>query len=251
MKHLTIIAAAFALFGGATAAANPQRVEIAYSIRAKGVTAGEFTYLAELSGDRYRAQATRRATGLARTLAGASQDYTYSVDGALGREGPRPVAYTHRGGRRDRVVNVAFAADGSSVTTANPVMGLGDPPATEAQRRGAIDQVTMFLALMTPADRARPCERTLRVLMDGRARFDLAMSGAGQADVNTRAYQGKAFRCRVQYTPIAGFSDPQEPAELTFLLAPLASGAFAPVRVEMPNDDLGVVVLEAKSLTVR
>lgn len=251
MKQLLTVLAALATLAGGAAAASPQRVEITYGIRAKGVSAGEFAFQARIEGDRYSAQATRRATGLARTLAGASQDYTYSVEGALAQGRLRPAAYSHRGGRRDRVVNVIFTPDGGSTTTANPVMGLGDPPATEAQRKGAIDQVSMFLALMRPQNASLPCTQTLRVLMDGRSRFDLTMRPNGQVDVNTRAFQGRAFRCRVQFTPIAGFSDPQEPAELTFLLAPLPNGAFAPVRVEMPSDDLGVVVLEAKALSVR
>ncbi len=54
----------------------------------------------------------------------------------------------------------------------------------------------------------------------------------------------------MQYRPIAGFGDPQEAAELTFLFAPTSSGMFAPIRIQMPTDDAGVVTLEARTLTV-
>ncbi len=246
MKHLIMAAAALATL--AAGEAEAQSVKIDYAIKAKGISAGDFAFSADFADGRYQAAATRRASGFVRTLAGSSQDYAYQVAGALTPAGPKPQAYSHRGGRRDRVVNVSFAADGGSKTTAIPEMGMGDPPATEAQRKGAIDQVTMFLSLMVPPDPAQPCDRTLRVLMDGRARFDLALRADGQVEINTRAYKGKAFRCRVQYQPLAGFSEPQEPATLTFLLAPIAQGLFAPVRVEMPNDDLGVIQLDAKSL---
>jgi hypothetical protein len=57
-------------------------------------------------------------------------------------------------------------------------------------------------------------------------------------------------RCRVQFRPIAGFGDPQEPATLSFVLARTESGMWAPVTIEMPTDGVGVVRLEARRLTV-
>jgi hypothetical protein len=90
----------------------------------------------------------------------------------------------------------------------------------------------------------------LHIYLDGRSRFDFAMMANGQVDVNTQAYRGRALRCRVQFTPIAGFSDPQNPAVLTFLFAPTQSGMFAPVQIEMPSDDAGIIQLDAQRITV-
>jgi len=50
----------------------------------------------------------------------------------------------------------------------------------------------------------------------------------------------------VQFTPIAGFSDPQQPARLSFLFATI-NGLTVPIVVEMPTDSVGVVRLEART----
>jgi hypothetical protein len=75
------------------------------------------------------------------------------------------------------------------------------------------------------------------------------MTPNGTVNVDSRAYRGSAVRCSVQFRPIAGFGDPQEAATLTFLLARTDNG-YAPIRIEMPTDGVGVVRLEAKRLTL-
>jgi hypothetical protein len=239
-----------AMLAGA-AAAQPQanrQFEATYAVYARGVQAGDFLYRFNQSGAAYHASATRRLTGLARTMMGDRQDYSYSTRGAVAEGGAlRPSAYTHRGGRRNRVVNATFTAN-DVVTTAEPAMGMGNPPATQAQRRNTVDQITAIASLITAS--GDPCQQTIRVYMDGRSRFDFVLTPNGRVNVNTSAYRGEALRCRVDFRPIAGFSDPQERETLTFLFAPTASGMYAPVRIEMPTDDAGVVRLEARRLVV-
>jgi len=247
------LAAAFLSLGllGLTGAAQAQdgarHFEAVYSVRARGVTAGDFTYSFTQAGPAYQAHAERRATGLIRFTVGSTQDYSYSVQGAVDASGAlRPAAYQHSGGRRHRVVNVRFTAD-DIVTTANPYMGMGSPPATLEQKRGAIDQLTAIASMVTAT--GDPCNRTVRVYMDGRSRFDFVMTPDGRVNVNGQAYHGQALRCRVQFQPIAGFSDPQTAAVMSFLFAPTPSGMYAPVVIEMPSDD-GLIVLDARELTV-
>jgi hypothetical protein len=248
----TLLASVFALAGSLTGSAIAQaagtRVEVVYSANARGMNIGDFTYNFTQNGSTYEANAQRRLTGFARTLAGGSQDYSYSVRGAVTANGDlRPRDYTHRGGRRNRVVRSTFSAD-DITTTSEPRMGMGNPAATQAQKRGAVDQLTAIASMIT-AD-SDPCSGTVKVYMDGRSRFDFVLSPNGRVNVNTPGFRGEALRCSVQFRPIAGFSDPQEPATLTFLFAPTASGLFAPVRIEMPSDDAGVIRLEARRLTV-
>lgn len=237
------------LAGSAAAQTQPTRqFEATYSVFARGVQAGDFTYRFSQSGGSYQVSATRRLTGLARSLMGDRQDYTYSARGAVAANGAlQPSAYTHRGGRRNRVVNATFSAD-DVVTTAEPAMGMGNPPATVAQRRNTVDQITAIASMITAS--ADPCARTIRVYMDGRSRFDFVLTPNGRVNVSTQAYRGEALRCRVEFRPIAGFSDPQETEQLTFLFAPTSSGMYAPVRIEMPTDDAGVARLEARRLVV-
>lgn len=258
MKRI-LAAAALATLAGAAAAPAPlaqplaqspasRSLNVAYVISGKGLEAGEFLYGVKFEGGAYEATARRRMTGLVGALVGDAQNYSYSARGKVTPGGLDPEAYRHQGGKRNRLVEVDFTS-AAPVTTATPVMSMGDPPATTAQRAGTIDQVTAIASLIA-AD-GDPCNRTVQVLMDGRSRFDFVFTPAGRVAVNTRAYRGQAIRCSVAFRPIAGFPDPQEPATLTFLFARTANGLYAPLRIEMPTDieQIGVAVLEAKSFT--
>lgn len=250
LAALASAALGLAALAGPASADEPQSVhfEGIYAVSARVGTVGEFEYKFDQSAAGYQASAERRLTGFVRMLAGDSQDYTYNVQGAVADGGAlRPNAYSHRGGRRDRLVQARFTAD-DIVTTANPHMGMGHPAATQAQKRGAIDQLSA-IASMIVAD-GEVCARTVPVYMDGRSRFDFVMTPNGTVNVSTPGYRGPASRCNVQFRPIAGFSDPQEPAELTFLFARTPSGLNVPIRIQMPTDDVGIVTLEARSLTL-
>ncbi len=245
-----------AVTGAAMAQIPPasRSLEITFNVFARGMNAGDFSYRFSQSSQAYEASATREMKGLVGAALNRSQDYTYSVRGAVAADGSlRPSAYQHQGGRRredrpnGRLVRSTFTAT-DVATVATPAMGMGDPPATPAQRRGVIDQVTAIAAMAIAS--GDPCTRTMRVYMDGRSRFDFVFTPNGRVNVNTRAYRGEALRCSVQFRPIAGFGDPQEPATMTFLFAQTPSGLYAPITIEMPTDGAGIVRLEARWLAI-
>ncbi len=229
-------------------AASPSSVVLQYNISA-GPFTGEASYSFALANGAYEGRSTRRLTGFARTVAGSSQDYSYTVRGTVASDGTvRPSAYQHQGGRRNRIVRTAFT-EADAVTTSEPAgLGMGNPPATAAQKAGSIDQVSMFLAMALK--RGNPCQGTLRVLMDGRSRVDFVLSPNGSERVSIAGFRGNASRCAVQYRPVAGFPDPVENMTLTFLFAPV-SGVNAPLRIEIPGEDNRVFRLEARTVTVR
>lgn len=244
-----------ALAGPAAAQTADRSFEAVYSVHARGVEAGDFTYSFRQTGSTYAAAAEREMKGWVGAALRRSQDYTYSVRGVVTADGAlRPTQYQHQGGRRrddrpnGRLVQAAFTANDVTTTSVPAGMGMGDPPATPAQRRGVIDQITAIATMLTAT--GDPCARMLHIYMDGRSRFDFALTPNGNVTINSRAYQGPGVRCRVQFRPIAGFSDPQEPATLNFLFARTESGMWAPVTIEMPTDGVGVVRLEARRLTV-
>ena len=251
MSHLLkpfAVALAVACLPPAAVAQDPSRaVEASYHVYARGIRAGEFTFRFTQNGDSYAASAERRITGALRVVAGDSQDYQYSVEGTVEDGRLIPSYYRHSGGRRGRVVESRFTPD-DIVTTADPPMGMGEPPATQEQKRGALDQLSAIAAMIVAEGEV--CERTLPVFLDGRSRFDFVMHPDGVVELDERAYEGQAHRCRVDYQPIAGFGDPQEPAELTFLFAPTPSGLYAPVTIQMPTDDAGIIRLEARKVFV-
>jgi Protein of unknown function (DUF3108) len=97
--------------------------------------------------------------------------------------------------------------------------------------------------------RNSPCIGTVRVLAEGRRRFDLVMSANGTQNVNIAGFRGQAVRCSVRFNPIAGFSDPIDPGNLTFLFAN-SGGYFVPVQIEMPTEDAGTVRFRATRFSV-
>jgi hypothetical protein len=247
MKRL-IVACLF-LLGAAPAQSQmvlPPRININYNVIVYGVTAGEALYTFNFQGADYQATARRQITGMARNFLHDSQDFSYSSRGRIENGQVRPVAYRHEDDHRHRVVQVAFNGD-QVITTATPRMGMGHPPATAAQKVGTIDQVSMFAQMLLGQD--APCNRTFRVFLDGRTRFDLVLRPNGTQRVSTAAFHGVAQRCAVQFTPIAGFSDPQRPARLNFLFGAI-NGLTVPIVVEMPTDSVGVVRLEARTYRV-
>jgi hypothetical protein len=246
------------LAGSAAAQVEPDRsFDATYAVIARGIEAGEFRYSFRQTGSTYQAGANREMKGWIGAMLRRSQDYDYSVRGTVGPDGSlHPQAYQHQGGRRrddrpnGRLVRAMFTATDVVTTTVPAGMGMGNPPATLEQRRGVIDQITAIAAMLTA--NGDPCARTLRIYMDGRSRFDFVLTPNGRVTIDSRAYRGPGVRCRVEFAPIAGFGDPQDPATLTFLLAQTESGLWAPVTIEMPvdSDSIRVVRLEARRLTL-
>jgi hypothetical protein len=220
---------------------------IEYNLIARGVNVGTGTYSYNFNGNSYTGTASHRISGLFRSVVGNRQDFNYSVSGSIGADGKlRPRSYRHQGGKRNRVVNVDFGPN-AVTTTANPSMGMGQPPATPAQRLNTIDQVTMMASMMTVA--ANPCNQTVRVLLEGRTRFDLILSPNGNQNVNLTGFRGSALRCSVRFNPIAGFPDPMDPTNMSFLFAPM-NGVFVPVQIQMPTEEAGLARLEARRVSL-
>jgi len=262
MKTLAAAALALglaALAGSAAAqqpAAAPLTFDATYSVIGRGMNVGDFNYHFQRTGGGYQATATRVMTGWVGGALNHSQDFRYAVRGAVAADGSlHPSAYEHQGGRRaadrpqGKLIRAAFTAE-DVVTTATPGRAnMGDPPATPAQRRGVIDQITAIAALITESN--DPCGQTLHVYMDGRARFDFAMRAGTAVNINSPAYRGPGVRCTVDFRPIAGFGDHQDAATLTFIISnPGPGGARAPITIEMPTDGFGVVRLEARRVTI-
>jgi hypothetical protein len=244
-----------ALAGPAAAQSGNRSFDGTYTVHARGVEAGDFDFSFRQTGATYTATANREMKGWVGAALRRSQDYNYSVNGSVAADGSlRPSQYQHQGGRRredrpnGRLIRATFSAN-DVVTTATPGNpNMGDPPATQGQRRGTIDQITAIASMITTS--GDPCARTLRIYMDGRSRFDFVFTPNGAVNIDSRAFQGPGVRCRVQFRPIAGFSDPQEAATLNFLFGRTSSGMWAPITIEMPTDGVGVVRLEARRLSI-
>jgi hypothetical protein len=140
--------AAMASSAGAQTGTN-RSFSAVYSVHARGVEAGDFSYNFNQTGNTYTAGATREMKGWVGAALNRSQDYTYSVTGTVAADGTlRPTQYTHQGGRRredrpnGRQIRAAFSAN-DVVTTATvpPTWAIRQPPKKSAA---------------TPSTRSRP-----------------------------------------------------------------------------------------------
>jgi hypothetical protein len=225
-------------------------VEVDYAITL-GMEVGEANLRINAPWPDYAATLTRKATGAARWAVGNAQDYTQTARGMISTQGVRPASYERRGGRRGRVVQVAFTG-ADVITIATPALGsMGNPPASLAQRLEAVDDVSAFVAMVFTPQGTDPCARTIKIY-DGRQRYDLVLRPNGATQVNIRGFRGEAKRCSVTYRPVAGFTDPVEvKGGMTFVFAPLRGGVWAPVRVETRMEDGNIAVLDARRVALR
>lgn len=236
----------------ATPASVQRNFEVDYGIHLGMMgEVGEARLRINTNGPNYAATLNRQAIGVARWAVGNGQDYSQISRGQITEQGVQPSSYERKGGKRGRIVRVAFTGS-DVVTTATPALGsMGNPPASRAQRLEAMDDVSAFVSMIYAVGPGDPCARTVKIF-DGRQRYDLAMRPNGAVRVNVNGFRGEGRRCSVTYRALAGFTDPVTVSgPLTFVFAPVGANAWAPTRVEMVMDDGGVAVLEAKRVSSR
>ena len=208
-----------------------------------GASIGEKTYAIE---------AQFRTAGLVAMI----KSFTIKA-GAQGLAGLRPTAYWHQenDGHKNRRLEITYGPQNVSLTVTPPLSSMGAPPATQIQRREALDPLSALLALATlpPNDQGVRCTGTIKVF-DGKKRYDLRLHSLGQAKVRTRAYKGTAEHCTVFYVPIAGFdADDKENKDayekpVHMWLASAQGGHAVPVRFAI-GGGLGKIVIEARRIT--
>jgi hypothetical protein len=146
-------------------------------------------------------------------------------------------AETHRRGL-DLYTRIDYGADGIVTAEAIPPPAQSIVPATPAQMRGTIDQLTAYLVLARHLARRGSCALTLAVF-DGRRRYDLSFT-----DAPPEALPGigdAAQVCRMSRRRIAGFPAEyggNETADQGKLrLARLLPGdLMVPVRLEFASE---------------
>lgn len=206
--------------------------------------------------DTYSATATFQSAGLLRWF-----DDTNIEAGVSGyREGRnlQPWRYEHinHASGTGRIVGIDFP-DGRAEPDINPPFGsMGDPPASEEEREGAMDPISAIMGLMLgmPFDENGTCEGRLPVF-DGKARYNLRLQNDGMESVRTRAWRGEAIVCRAYIEPINGYDPGDRPTEdetnrpVTMWLAPVG-GAYVPVRFRAKTS-IGNINIQAQHLSVQ
>ncbi|WP_421787890.1 DUF3108 domain-containing protein [Hyphobacterium sp.] len=234
----------------------PLSINVSYSGSVIIFRVANITLSGQIADDTYGATARFTTAGLAALFSDADIEagITGYADGAL-----RPWRYAHfnHSSGSGRTVGINFPEGVATADVVPPFGSMGEPPASEAERDGAVDPISALLrlGLRQSSDVGELCSGRIPVF-DGKARYDLRLQVAGANDIRTRAWRGEATRCHAFYEPIAGYDPEDLPTEsdiaepVVLWLAPFADGTIhLPVRIRT-NSGFGAITIEARSIAV-
>jgi|JI10StandDraft_1071094.scaffolds.fasta_scaffold333610_1 hypothetical protein len=235
--------------------AGTRTLSTSYDASWTGMSAAQITVAVSMTHNAYSATANLKPSGLTSITNHLRKSTTYTAQsrGVFGPDGGAlPAHYNHHGGKKNRQVSVDFAPREVQVS-ATPIFGsMGDPAASAAQRREAVDSLTAIVSLIsaTPED---ACTQSLKIF-DGRARYNLNLSPAGAEQVKVGGYQGTATKCTITYKRVAGFEKKKDEKPLfdkpvSIWFAPTSNGLMAPAKVAV-DSNWGPITITLKSMAV-
>ncbi len=206
----------------------------------------------------YTIDSTVKVTGIADWF--VNYDLTLKSMGETRGTGLRTTSYVsqNRDGKKNRRVEIAIT-DKDFTMTASPKFGnLGDPAATTEQVMLTNDPVTALITFgLEPRTKgADPCGGPIKIF-DGRQLTYLHLKHAGEANVKTTGWSGKAVECHVTMDKVAGYKKGESNKDnltgidgpLKMWLAPLPNGTSLPVKIEANTEKMGKIKLQAKKLS--
>lgn len=197
-------------------------------------------------------------------------DIEAEVSGYRQEAGFQPWRYEHfnHASSKNRTVGIDFP-EGRATPDINPPFGsMGEPPASDEERYGAIDPLTTLMAIIAgvnPEAGEGPAGSILHgeenacsgrfPVFDGKARYDVRLEDGGRDRVRTRAWRGDAFVCHAYLEPISGYDPGDRPDEtetarpVTLWLAPM-DGLLVPVRFRAQTA-IGQINIRAQRIQVQ
>ncbi|MGJ3231564.1 MAG: DUF3108 domain-containing protein [Oceanicaulis sp.] len=240
---------------GATEIEPPAELFVEYSGSVYFLSVADISLSARFSEVDYSAAATFQSAGLLRWFDDTNIEAT-SI-GYRGQDGLLPYRYEHVNYASDkgRVVGIDFPERVATPDINPPFGSMGEPPASDAERAGALDPITVMLGLTLamPGDRGTPCSGTLPVF-DGKARYDLRFENRGLDTVRTRAWRGEAVLCEAFLEPVSGYDPGDRPSEeetarpVSIWLAE-AGEIYIPVRFRAATQ-IGDISISARRISV-
>jgi Protein of unknown function (DUF3108) len=126
-----------------------------------------------------------------------------SSDGRIAGEKPLPTSYNFQavarpviGGERGQTIRMGFRdqkVTALTIVPPSPAPGPEFVPLTEASTHDALDPLAAILAMSRVKGDANPCNRRLAIF-DGKQRFDLVLTAAGQQRVPEVRPSGQPFK---------------------------------------------------------
>ena len=115
--------------------------------------------------------------------------------------------YKNYGGKTKRAVTVTWQNGDVKMSATPPFGGLGEPPATKAQKLAAADSLTHLMGMTLNASRGEVCTRTTR-FFDGKQLYALHFSNPRPVTPGAREKRlglVNGVRCDVRFEELAGF----------------------------------------------
>ena len=197
------------LIGPGVPDAAERQLRLDYRVYVGGFRTVDMVFESRLEPDGYAMRLRLDARGLIEWL--FTWNMTAESEGRLvdGRVVPVRASSRSTWRGRERRIELEFPADGGApVSSVDPAPRNDErDPVPAALRLGTVDLATAIVATLRVVDATGRCDYTARVF-DGRRRFDLVFSPAGEGRVRATgysAYAGPALRCALRLVRIAGF----------------------------------------------
>jgi hypothetical protein len=233
--------------------AAAETIRAGYGVSIRGFPVGSASLTAEIAGGRYSIAFSGGVRGLARLFSDAKT--TAKVNGRIGTDRLEAETYSHlwtEDGETERVA-MRFVKRGVAWIEAP---GRKHPeryvPLTPATNADALDLLSAFLWPVA-AFEPKLCDRTMP-LIDGRRRFDIALSFSRQESFTVGAETGNAIVCSFRYRPVAGQRiGAKNDASITdsddaeVWMAPAGEELVVPVRLQF-RTRAGRIVLKATDI---
>lgn len=243
---LALAMAALALPGSVHAASESQ-ISISYEVEVGSMSAMRISYNAALSDKTYRSNASIKTKGLASMFSDYQMEMAAS--GALDEDGIRPERYRSQADKKnaEKILEVSWRGGDQPAVSSTPKDKEDEALVAKGLTSGLIDPLSMLLR-MTALQSDKPCSSVERVV-DGREVYDLRFALSGEVTLgsdNPGRYRGKAFKCSMTYTPVAGRpavkyrKNGGKPSKFDIW--------FAPVKSEASGEALFVPVLATGKL---
>ena len=214
----------------------------------------QLTINARLTEQDYSAVADFESAGLASWF-----DDTHieaNISGYIRDESMAPYRYEHtnHASSKGRIVGIDFPEGIATPDVTPPFSSMGEPPATEEERTGAIDPVSAILSLTIDVLNGADSCTGVREVFDGKARYNLRFESSGPDRVRTRAFNGDAEHCRAFLDPISGYDNddrptPEEVAKPIHVWLSEIDGHTVPVKFRA-DTQLGNVTISASRILV-
>jgi hypothetical protein len=246
----------------ATTAAGPSSsVQLVWQVYLGGFNLGNIGIKSSFTGNTYASVSRLKTAGVVNSFYEAVIDATST--GVVAGTALQPAKYNSNTNneKQNQKVDLTYTASGIQLF-AEPAYNVDKYPVTEEQKRGTLDPLSGLAYSLSGVSitAAKPCGETVRVF-DGRRRYDIEFTFAGQDKVKTDGgYAGPATKCTVTYKQLAGFKPNLNKGKalpvITAWFAAIESSAGGPVKkfivpVKIMTDTpYGVALAHARKITI-